>query len=90
MNQELIQHWELDNLLTVSLVITRSALNRKESRGAHFREDFPERSDAFNHHTLVSIAPDGEVEIRKRDVDMSIFKEGGEHVDKFGLIERKY
>jgi succinate dehydrogenase / fumarate reductase flavoprotein subunit len=90
MNQELIQHWELDNLLTVSQVITRAALNRMESRGAHFREDFPERSDAFNHHTLISVDPDGEVEIGKQDVDMSIFKEGGAHEDKFGLIERKY
>jgi succinate dehydrogenase / fumarate reductase flavoprotein subunit len=90
MNQELIQHWELDNLLTLSLVITRAALNRTESRGAHFREDFPERRDAFNHHTLITVAPDGEMEIGKRDVDMSIFEEGGKHADNFGWIERKY
>jgi hypothetical protein len=30
------------------------------------------------------------VEFSKRDVDMSIFEEGGEHYEKFGIIERKY
>jgi succinate dehydrogenase / fumarate reductase flavoprotein subunit len=90
MNQELIQHWELDNLLVVSQVITQAALSRKESRGAHFREDYPERSDAFNYHTLISAGSDGKVEIGNRPVDMSIFKEGDKHAENFGLIERKY
>jgi succinate dehydrogenase / fumarate reductase flavoprotein subunit len=90
MNQELVQHWEVDNLLAVAMVITQAALHRKESRGAHFREDFPERSDAFNYHSLITMAQFGEVAIGKREVDMSLFEEGGEHTDKFGLIERKY
>jgi succinate dehydrogenase / fumarate reductase flavoprotein subunit len=90
MNQELVQHWELDNLLTTSMAVARAALNRKESRGAHFREDYPERSDAFNYHTLVSMMQFAKVEFSKRDVDMSIFEEGGEHYEKFGIIERKY
>jgi succinate dehydrogenase / fumarate reductase, flavoprotein subunit len=38
---------DLHNLLTVSEAIARSALLRKESRGGHFREDFPEKSEAF-------------------------------------------
>jgi succinate dehydrogenase / fumarate reductase flavoprotein subunit len=90
MNQELVQHWELDNLLTVSMAIAQGALNRQESRGAHFREDYPERSDAFNHHTLVSMKQFAKVEFSKREVEMSIFEEGGEHYEKFGIIERKY
>jgi len=90
MNQELVQHWELDNLLAVSMIMTRAALNRKESRGAHFREDFPERNDAFNYHTLISMTQFGEMKLVRREVDMSIFMQGGEHVNKFGLIERKY
>jgi succinate dehydrogenase / fumarate reductase flavoprotein subunit len=90
MNQELVQHWELDNLLTLSMAMTQAALNRQESRGAHFREDYPERSDAFNYHTLVSMDRFGEVTLGRREVDMSIFEEGGENSDKFGLIERKY
>jgi len=90
MNQELVQHWELDNLLTTSMAVARAALNRKESRGAHYREDYPERRDAFNHHTLVSMMQFAKVEFSKCDVDMSIFKEGGEHYQNFGVIERKY
>jgi succinate dehydrogenase / fumarate reductase flavoprotein subunit len=90
MNQELVQHWELDNLLAISMIMTQAALHREESRGAHFREDFPERSNAFNYHTLISMERFAEVELGRRAVDMSIFEEGGELADKFGLIERKY
>ncbi len=90
MNQELMQRWELDNLLTVAMVIARAALNREESRGAHYREDFLERKDEFNYHTLISMKQFGEVELGRREVDMSIFKEEGEFYEKFGMIERKY
>ena len=38
---------DLPNLLTVSEAVTRSALERKESRGAHFREDFQDKDSAF-------------------------------------------
>jgi succinate dehydrogenase / fumarate reductase flavoprotein subunit len=44
---------DLRNLLTVSEAITKAALERKESRGGHFREDFPNKEEAFgkfNHH----------------------------------------
>jgi succinate dehydrogenase / fumarate reductase flavoprotein subunit len=90
MNQELVQHWELDNLLAVAMTMTQAARVREESRGAHFREDFPERSDAFNYHSLVSMQQFGEVTLGRREVDMSIFEAGGENSEKFGLIERKY
>ena len=40
---------DLHNLLTVSEAITRSALERKESRGGHFREDYPDKDPAFGH-----------------------------------------
>jgi succinate dehydrogenase / fumarate reductase flavoprotein subunit len=90
MNQELVQHWELDNLLAVSMVIAQAASNRRESRGAHFREDFPERKDEFNHHTLISMEQFGAFEFGKRDIDMSIYNEGGQFYEKFDVIERKY
>jgi len=90
MNQELIQRWELDTLLAVSIIIARAALARKESRGAHFREDFPERRDEYNHHTLASMPVFGDVTLTRRAVDMSVFSAQGENYEKFNLIERKY
>jgi len=90
MNQELIQRWELDNLLAISMVMTQGALRRKESRGGHFREDFPERRDEFNHHTLASMSEFGQVSFAKRPIDMSLFEAKGEHSERFGMIERKY
>lgn len=41
--------WELHSLLTTGEIITESALARRESRGSHFRRDFPERSDRHEH-----------------------------------------
>jgi succinate dehydrogenase / fumarate reductase flavoprotein subunit len=90
MNQELIQFWELDHLLDISLVITASALARKESRGGHYREDYPERSLAFHYHTLAYMSGFGDITLDKRPIDMSIYEAQGEHFEKFGIIERKY
>ncbi len=90
MNQELIQRWELHNLLSVSTFIAHGALNRRESRGGHFREDFPERKDQFNYHTLAYMTEPGQVELGQRPIDMSIYEERQEHYEKFGMIERKY
>jgi succinate dehydrogenase / fumarate reductase flavoprotein subunit len=51
---------DLHNLLTVSDAITRSALERRESRGGHFREDFPEKDPAFGKvNTIVRKERDG-------------------------------
>jgi succinate dehydrogenase / fumarate reductase flavoprotein subunit len=90
MNQELVQRWELDNLLCVSMVIAQGALRRRESRGGHARVDFPQRSDEFNSHTLATMTEFGKIRFASRPVDMSIFGGQGEHHEKFGLIERKY
>ena len=90
MNPELLMRWELDNLVGLAKIIAQAALQRKESRGAHYRDDFPQRRDAFNHHTLVSINSAAEVRFGKRDVDMSIFEARQENYEKFGLIQRKY
>ena len=57
---------DLPNMLTVSEAVTRSALDRKESRGAHFREDFPEKDpEAAKFNVVVSQGPDGEMRVSR-------------------------
>jgi succinate dehydrogenase / fumarate reductase flavoprotein subunit len=90
MNQELLERWELDNLLENAMTITQGALMRTESRGAHFREDYPERSDEFQFHTLVSMTEFGKVSFGKRPIDMSIYESKGEHCEQFRIMPRKY
>lgn len=56
-NEELISYLELENLLLNSLAVATSALNRIESRGAHFRSDFAQRDDVnFLAHSLVNLS----------------------------------
>ncbi len=59
-NTELLNAMELDNMLDVAEVVALGALNRKESRGGHAREDYPNRDDAnFLHHSLAYQTPQG-------------------------------
>jgi succinate dehydrogenase / fumarate reductase, flavoprotein subunit len=56
---------DLENLLTVSEAVTRSALERKESRGAHFREDYPDKDDASaKYNVVIRRSPQGQMEVR--------------------------
>jgi succinate dehydrogenase / fumarate reductase flavoprotein subunit len=60
---------DLNNLLTVSEAITRCAIERKESRGGHFREDFPEKDPAAaSFNLVVSRDSDGQMQLRREPI----------------------
>ena len=58
---------DLDNLLTVSEAIARAAVERKESRGAHFREDYPDKDAAAGKFNIVvRKGTDGSMQVRRQ------------------------
>ncbi|MBW4551204.1 MAG: succinate dehydrogenase/fumarate reductase flavoprotein subunit [Aphanocapsa sp. GSE-SYN-MK-11-07L] len=73
-NTELMEAFELRNLIIVGEMIITGALHRQESRGAHFREDFPQRDDdSFLKHTLAYYSPAG-VDLQYMSVNTSMFQ----------------
>jgi succinate dehydrogenase / fumarate reductase flavoprotein subunit len=69
-NREYNSGWhtalDLHSLLTVSEIVTRAALERKESRGAHFRDDFPAKDETFGKFNIVaSKGANGEVHLTR-------------------------
>jgi succinate dehydrogenase / fumarate reductase flavoprotein subunit len=73
-NRNLLEAVELGNMLDLAEVIILGALDRKESRGAHWRDDFPQRDDASClHHTMVWLNG-GSPEIFHRPVTITRFQ----------------
>jgi succinate dehydrogenase / fumarate reductase flavoprotein subunit len=72
-NREYNSGWhtalDLHNLLTVSEIITRAALERKESRGAHFRDDFPAKDEQFGKFNIVvRKSANGEMQLTREPI----------------------
>lgn len=71
-NSDLVEAMELDNLRSQALITIASALNRKESRGGHAREDFAERDDKnWMKHTLAWLDDKGKIAFDYRPVHMN-------------------
>jgi succinate dehydrogenase / fumarate reductase, flavoprotein subunit len=74
-NMEVMNAWELGNLLDLAEITTVSALARTESRGGHSREDYPERDDKnWLKHTLAWVRPDGGIGLKYKPVVITRFE----------------
>ena len=87
-NTDLVEALELDNLLGQAAVVLHSALYRTESRGAHAREDYPDRDDRnWLKHTLAWQNGAGEVRLGDRPVHLHTLSN---EVQAFPPAERVY
>ena len=60
---------DLQNLITVSEIVARAALERKESRGGHFRDDFPEKDPNYGKfNILIRRGPEGEMQVTREPI----------------------
>jgi succinate dehydrogenase / fumarate reductase flavoprotein subunit len=75
LNYELMKAIDLEYMLDVANAIVLGALRREESRGAHFRRDFPLRNDKeWLKHTLVTLGKDGNPRLSYREVAITSYQ----------------
>ena len=90
-NTGLLEVLELGCLLDIAEATVAAALNRNESRGAHSREDFPNRDDeSFFGHSLVTVDGEGPPKVAYKPVDLCYVEKDGQQVPKYPLEVRKY
>jgi succinate dehydrogenase / fumarate reductase flavoprotein subunit len=73
-NLDIVRNLELEGMLELAEVIVDGAIAREESRGSHFRTDFPERDDTkFLKHTVATYAPEGP-KLSYSPVDITLYE----------------
>ncbi len=74
-NTDIVEAFEFSNILLIAEVIANGAILRKESRGAHYRNDYPERDDEnWLKHTLATLGDNGNIKFDFSEVSITKFK----------------